>query len=313
MDFPPVKAGREIVLDMINYELDTSYLLNQITIGNPVSNNTSGRNTRVQVVLPSQGETETVYALYNRLALNDLFPTPPEFRFQTAFVDKSDLLQSVMTARGVFIEPGDIVDGALNINPNTATFPVNVTVEAQPNSLSFTGQFTIRLQAPVPVTPPDPDPEEDDMHYRAYPSDTGNFVSGGNLINATFGESSSCGAPTICVSSHPTNDEILTIADYTQLTLVSANLYRQQLTQAHEVFDLSLNDISSFNPSQRAYTTLANRTLITALSVGSVAPDGIQLVPTGAAPLLSGEYQLIAEFTHPGFTRPIFFYQRIFT
>lgn len=311
MNFPPVKAGREIVLDMINYELDTSYLLNQITIGAPVANSTSGRNTRIQVTLPSQGQTESVFALYNRLNLGELFMTPVDVRFQNGFVNKSDLLASVFAARNIFIEAADISDGALNVNPNTATFPIAVTVSSVPTSLSFTGQFTIRVQAPA-VVPPDPDPEEDDMHYRAYPTDVQNFYIGGNLINVMFGEVSTCGAPTICVSSHPVDDEILTITNYQDLTLVSANLYQQTFPQAVEVFDAYLTDIGPSNPSSRAYTTPANKTLITTLTVGTAAADSITLVPAGAAAMTPGEeYQVIAQFTYPGFTKPIYFYQRI--
>lgn len=150
------------------------------------------------------------------------------------------------------------------------------------------------------------------MHYRAYPTDVSNFIIGGNLINVSFGEVSNCGAPTRCVSSHPTNDEILAMADYTDLTLVSANLYRQLVTQAYDSYALSAGGLGDGNPNLRAYTTAGNRTLAGTLEIGSVAADNIQLVPTAGIALEAGAgYQLIVECTHPDFTRPIFFYQRL--
>lgn len=307
MNFPPVKPGREIVRDMINFELGSNYLQNQITIGAPEANNSSGRNTRARVTLPSQGASEIVFALYNRLALQDLFQMPYDIRYDDTLVSLSDVLPRIFADRNIHIDADDVDIVPLNIAPNTATFPVSFNVAAKATSLSYTGQFTIRVQAPLAQPP-----EEDDMHYRAYPTDVQFNMNAETLAEVIFGEVSSCGSPTKCVSSHPTEDEILTISDYRDITLLEAYLYRQVGVEAVEIFDTSRFDLFPSNASSRAYSHPTDRLLLTELHLFEIQPERHVLRPTVPVVLRSGEeYQVIAKYSHPNFTRPIYFYQRI--
>lgn len=141
MPYPPVKNSRQIVVDMINDEFNTSYALEDIVFGTPEAGEyLDGRNTRVAVSVnggPLPGGHTHVF--YHRLPLLDVIIDSevmvPNLTSEVTSIAAT--LPYFYNTYNAFFEPDDVVDSPIDASAGD----VLTQLEAAPDSFGFIGTF----------------------------------------------------------------------------------------------------------------------------------------------------------------------------
>jgi hypothetical protein len=144
------QSGLTLILQLVN-DLNSDTLTKgpltsgNVTLGNP-SGSPDGSSKNTQITLDSVDGgpyygTQTV--IYDRLDIGGMFTgwgINPSIG-GNSYINASDTLASINSAYNLNLQPGDIIDGPLNIG----SYPATASLEISPNSLVYTGTLSLSL------------------------------------------------------------------------------------------------------------------------------------------------------------------------
>ena len=147
------KPSEELVLDLINVANNRSFTLTDVNIRDPIVHAENGKNTRaIAEGIPGSGYVGSDVIFYNRLDLNTAMPNNDQdglFLYvpNDGPVDTYEVCDRLNKMFNYQIGPEDVVYAPVD----SETLPVEVTIQALPGSLAWTGQKVMTLVADRPM------------------------------------------------------------------------------------------------------------------------------------------------------------------
>lgn len=147
MPYFPNKPGPDLLLDMLNDQLGSSFVLSEYTFSLPSVLADPDCNTAVAAEIVSGPLTGCKTTLrYNRLDLEQLLGSRNiEIIDNGAFLSVVDLLPEIASMYGIVLTASDVLDNELTID----SYPVLVNLIALPESYLVLGSSTIKIIAAV--------------------------------------------------------------------------------------------------------------------------------------------------------------------
>lgn len=140
MPFYPIKPGPELLIDMINEELSSSYVEGDVIFGAPQPVPLTDYNTAMSIsfTVPQPGQPRRV--TYNRLRLDVITGTEAVSVPDTGVYDNAQDLAPYLSARfNAVILPTDIVSQRFDMGE----YPFRITLAAAPGSQIYIGTCLI--------------------------------------------------------------------------------------------------------------------------------------------------------------------------
>lgn len=143
------KIGKDLLLDLLNRDNNTSFSFNDVVFSTPVviTNPTSFRNTKVAIHAKVGGQfIGSKVVDYHRIDVEVLFK--PEYRrvFGMGVQISTDLVPILNTRFGLALEPGDVIAEPID----TTTLPVTYRLKMAAGCYAFIGQVDLELIDDLP-------------------------------------------------------------------------------------------------------------------------------------------------------------------